>query len=141
MTIQPRIPDTETRKWEIEQLHEYGKQLDRFTLALDELLATVEADLRQQKRERLQRQYIDRLTIASSSLSGKACNRAIVPPQPVVGCSIELPQHILSELRGRRHTSLFKEPSYLSQSFFSGNWLHNSVSNLISSSLSFNCPG
>uniref|UniRef100_B8HNF8 Uncharacterized protein n=1 Tax=Cyanothece sp. (strain PCC 7425 / ATCC 29141) TaxID=395961 RepID=B8HNF8_CYAP4 len=56
MTKQPRIPDAETRKREIEQLRECGKQLDLFTLALDELLATVEADLRQQKRERLQRQ-------------------------------------------------------------------------------------
>ncbi len=58
MTHQPKIPDPETRKREVERLRENNRQLDLVTLALDELIAMVEADLRRQRRERLEGKYM-----------------------------------------------------------------------------------
>ncbi|MGK7878396.1 MAG: hypothetical protein AB4426_35355 [Xenococcaceae cyanobacterium] len=54
MTQQPRIPDPETRKREVERLRASNRQLKLVTLAFDELIAMVEADLRRQRRERLE---------------------------------------------------------------------------------------
>jgi hypothetical protein len=58
MTIeQPSIPDAETRKREVEGLPESNRQLVLVTLALDESIAIVEADLRHQRRERLENKH------------------------------------------------------------------------------------
>jgi hypothetical protein len=57
MIQQPSIPDAETRKREVESLRESNRQLALVTLALDELIAMVEADLRRQRRERLENKY------------------------------------------------------------------------------------
>jgi hypothetical protein len=58
MTIeQPSIPDAETRKREVEGLRASNRQLALVTLALDELIAMVEADLRHQRRERLENKH------------------------------------------------------------------------------------
>lgn len=57
MTQQPQIPDTETRKRSVERLRESNRQLEQVTLALDELIAMVETDLRRQRRERLEGKY------------------------------------------------------------------------------------
>ena len=54
MSQQLKIPDAETRKREVERLRESNRQLELVTLALDELLAMVEADLRHQRRKRLE---------------------------------------------------------------------------------------
>ena len=53
MTQKLKIPDPETRKRSIERLRESNRQLELFALALDDLIAMVEADLRQQRRSRL----------------------------------------------------------------------------------------
>lgn len=58
MNEQLRIPDAETRKREVERLRESNQQLELVALALDDLLAMVEAELRQQRRERLRSKYI-----------------------------------------------------------------------------------
>ena len=55
MTQELRIPNAETRKREVEQLREANHQLELVTLALDELIAMVEADLRRQRRYRLEK--------------------------------------------------------------------------------------
>lgn len=55
MTQELRIPDAETRKREVKQLREANHQLELVTLALDELIAMVEADLRRQRRYRLEK--------------------------------------------------------------------------------------
>jgi hypothetical protein len=57
MIQQPSIPDAETRKREVESLRESNRQLELVTLALDELIAMVEADLRRQRRERLENKH------------------------------------------------------------------------------------
>lgn len=57
VTQQLKIPDAETRKREVEQLRASNRQLELVTLALDELIAMVEADLRRQRRERLEGKY------------------------------------------------------------------------------------
>jgi hypothetical protein len=57
MIQQPSIPDAETRKREVENLRESNRQLELVTLALDELIAMVEADLRRQRRERLENKH------------------------------------------------------------------------------------
>lgn len=57
MTQQPQIPDIETRQRSVERLRESNRQLELVTLALDELLAMVESDLRHQRRERLEGKY------------------------------------------------------------------------------------
>ena len=54
MTEQPRIPNLDTRKQEIEQIRAANRQLEEASLALEELLAMIEADLREQRRMRLQ---------------------------------------------------------------------------------------
>lgn len=54
MIQQPTIPDVETRRREVEGLRQSNRQLELVTLALDELIAMVEADLRCQRRERLE---------------------------------------------------------------------------------------
>lgn len=54
MTEQPRIPNLDTRKQEIEQIRAANRQLEEASLALEELLAMIEADLREQRRKRLQ---------------------------------------------------------------------------------------
>jgi hypothetical protein len=53
----PSIPDAETRKREVEGLRESNRRLELVTLALDELMAMVEADLRRQRRERLENKH------------------------------------------------------------------------------------
>ena len=54
MTEQIKIPDAETRKREIEQIRASNRMLDELNLALEELLAMIEADLREQRRKHLQ---------------------------------------------------------------------------------------
>ncbi len=54
MAEQFSIPDAETRKRTIEQLRASNRQLEEASLALEELIALVDADLRQQRRKRLQ---------------------------------------------------------------------------------------
>ena len=58
MIQQPSIPDAETRKREVEGLRASNRQLELVTLALDELIAMVEADLRRQRRDRLERKQV-----------------------------------------------------------------------------------
>ncbi len=55
MTEQPRIPDEATRKRLIEQIRASNRMLDELNLALDDLIAMIEADLREQRRERLRK--------------------------------------------------------------------------------------
>jgi hypothetical protein len=52
------VPNQETRQKEVEQLRASNQQLERFALELDELIAMVEADLRQQRRRRLEKQKL-----------------------------------------------------------------------------------
>jgi len=54
MTQTPRIPDPETRKQEVRKLKETSRQLDQFILLLDEAIALVEVNLRNQRRVRLE---------------------------------------------------------------------------------------
>lgn len=49
------IPDAQTREWEVKQLRNSNQQLELVTIALDELIAMVEADLYRQQRERLEK--------------------------------------------------------------------------------------
>jgi len=58
MTQQPRIPDAETRKREVHQLREAGRQLDAFIFSLDEAIAIADAGLREQRRARLEARRI-----------------------------------------------------------------------------------
>jgi hypothetical protein len=58
MTEHFPIPNQETRQKEVEQLRVSNQQLERFALELDELTAMVEADLRQQRRRRLEKQKL-----------------------------------------------------------------------------------
>lgn len=53
MSEQLRIPAPETRKREVEQIRASNRMLDELNLALEELLAMIEADLREQRRKRL----------------------------------------------------------------------------------------
>jgi hypothetical protein len=55
MTESFKIPDELTRKNSVENLKKVGRQLDILGLEMDELLATIEAELRCQRRERLER--------------------------------------------------------------------------------------
>jgi hypothetical protein len=55
MTEQPRIPDEATRKRAIEQIRASNRMLDELNLALDDLIAMIEADLREQRQERLRK--------------------------------------------------------------------------------------
>jgi hypothetical protein len=55
MTNQPQIPDPQTRKRLVEQLRECSRNIEIWTLELDELLAVLEADLRKQRKARLQK--------------------------------------------------------------------------------------
>ncbi len=57
MIEQPKIPDPETRKRSLERLRESNRQMELVTVALDELIAIIEADIRHQKMERLQGKY------------------------------------------------------------------------------------
>ncbi len=50
-----KIADSETRQRSLAKLRESNRQLEIVTLAFDELIAMVEADLRHQRQERLQR--------------------------------------------------------------------------------------
>lgn len=54
MTQPSSIPDAETRKREVQQLRSSNRQLELAALALDEVLAMAEADLRHQRRRRLE---------------------------------------------------------------------------------------
>jgi len=55
MTQSYTIPDEETRKRAIEQIRASNRMLDELNLALDDLIAMIEADLREQRRERLRK--------------------------------------------------------------------------------------
>ncbi|ACK70930.1 hypothetical protein PCC7424_2513 [Gloeothece citriformis PCC 7424] len=55
MTQEPRIPDAETRARNVARMREAGRQMDLVNLQLDELIAMIEADLRVQKRARLEK--------------------------------------------------------------------------------------
>ena len=57
-----RIPNPEKVKRTVEQLRESNRKLELVTLALDELTAIVDADLRCQRRTRLQGLSSSRLT-------------------------------------------------------------------------------
>ena len=48
-----RIPDAETRARSIANLREAGRLLDLLTLDLDEVIAALDKDLREQRRARL----------------------------------------------------------------------------------------
>lgn len=58
MTSQSCIPDLETRTQTVARWRETCRQLDLVTLKFDELLAMIEADLRQQTLERLQNKTV-----------------------------------------------------------------------------------
>ncbi len=49
----PKIPDAETRERLVAQLRESNRKLDIFNLSLDELIAKLEAGIREQHRARL----------------------------------------------------------------------------------------
>jgi hypothetical protein len=53
MNNQFKIPDPETRAKSIAKLKEASRLLDLFNLELDEAIAMVDKDLREQKRARL----------------------------------------------------------------------------------------
>jgi hypothetical protein len=53
MNHQLRIPDAETRARSIANLREAGRMLDLWTLELDEIIAILDKDLRQQRRAQL----------------------------------------------------------------------------------------
>ena len=55
MSDKLRIPDAETRARSIANLREAGRLLDLCTLDLDEVIAALEKDLREQRRARLLR--------------------------------------------------------------------------------------
>ena len=55
MTKPLKIPDAQTREREVQQLSDSNRQLELATLALDELIAMVEADMYRQQRERLEK--------------------------------------------------------------------------------------
>jgi hypothetical protein len=57
MTQTNRIPDTEKVKCTVEQLRRSNRQLELVTLAFDELIARVDRDLHQQRRNRLQSRH------------------------------------------------------------------------------------
>jgi hypothetical protein len=48
-----KIPDAETRARDIANLREAGRLLDLWTLELDEIIAILDKDLREQRRARL----------------------------------------------------------------------------------------
>jgi hypothetical protein len=48
-----KIADIEMRQQSVQRLRESNKQLELFALALDDLIAMVESDLRHQRRQRL----------------------------------------------------------------------------------------
>lgn len=54
MTQPNRISDPEKVKRTVEQLRKSNRQLELVTLAFDELIARVDRDLHQQRRNRLQ---------------------------------------------------------------------------------------
>ena len=54
MTNKSYIPDLETRSKNVTQWREACRKLDLVSLKFDELIAIIEADLRQQKIEKLQ---------------------------------------------------------------------------------------
>ena len=54
MTNKSYIPDLETRSKNVTQWREACRKLNLVTLKFDELIAIIEADLRQQKLEKLQ---------------------------------------------------------------------------------------
>ena len=54
MTNKSYIPDLETRSKNVTQWREACRKLDLVTMKFDELIAIIEADLRQQKLEKLQ---------------------------------------------------------------------------------------
>ncbi|MDJ0717876.1 MAG: hypothetical protein QNJ54_27260 [Prochloraceae cyanobacterium] len=53
MNNQPTIPDPFTRERLVNQLRESNRQLELSNLALEEAIANVETDLRQQRKVRL----------------------------------------------------------------------------------------
>jgi hypothetical protein len=53
MSDKLRIPDAETRARSIAGLREAGRLLDLWTLELDEVIAALDKDLREQRRARL----------------------------------------------------------------------------------------
>jgi hypothetical protein len=55
MTESLKIPDKQTRDSSVENLRKVSRQLDILGLEMDELLAAIEAELRYQRRERLER--------------------------------------------------------------------------------------
>lgn len=55
MTEEFKIPDAETRARNVARMREACRQMDLVTLQLDELIAMIEADLRVQKRARLEK--------------------------------------------------------------------------------------
>ena len=55
MTKRLKIPDAQTREQEVKQLRDSNQQLELVTMALDELIAIVEADLYRQNQERLEK--------------------------------------------------------------------------------------
>jgi hypothetical protein len=57
MTQTDRIPDREKVKRTVEQLRRSNRQLELVTLAFDELIARVDRDLHQQRRNRLQSRH------------------------------------------------------------------------------------
>ncbi len=54
MTQPKTVPNPEKVKHTVEHLRESNRQLELVTLALDEIIALVDPDLRRQRRNRLQ---------------------------------------------------------------------------------------
>ncbi|MDY6803256.1 MAG: hypothetical protein SXA11_05545 [Cyanobacteriota bacterium] len=57
MNDKPRIPDPQTRARSVANMRETCRQLDLWNLELDELIAMVETDIRQQRKARLLGKY------------------------------------------------------------------------------------
>lgn len=55
MSKSNKIADSETRKKSVAKLRENNRQLELVTIAVDELIAMVEVELRTQRKERLQK--------------------------------------------------------------------------------------
>jgi len=57
MTEPKKIPNPDKVRQTVERLRQSNRQLEEFTLALDEVIAVVETDLRRQRQERFAGKY------------------------------------------------------------------------------------
>jgi hypothetical protein len=57
MTEPKKVPNPDKVRQTVERLRQSNRQLEEFTLALDEVIAVVETDLRRQRQERFAGKY------------------------------------------------------------------------------------